>query len=111
MYHVFFERRPTRRPTQQPVRPQLPQLPSALYEQLTALLPDTEVNVHTANETYYNALFLGFEPQTNTVSLLVDRFYEDGGHTLTLDATTITAIDLPASMQSSSSTNLDDEVE
>ncbi|QIZ66948.1 hypothetical protein [Geobacillus subterraneus] len=100
MYHVFFDRRPTR-----------PRLPRALYEQLTALPPNTEVNVHTANETYYNALFLDFEPRTNTVSLLVDRFYEDGGRPLSLNATAITAIDLPASMRPASSTNVDDEEE
>ncbi len=68
MYHVFFNRRPTR-----------PRLPRALYEQLAALPLNTEVNVHTTNETHYNALFLGFEPRTNNVSLLVDRFYKDGG--------------------------------
>ncbi|WP_236930891.1 hypothetical protein [Geobacillus sp. JS12] len=68
MYHVFFNRRPTR-----------PRLPRALYEQLAALPLNTEVNVHTTNETHYNALFLGFEPRTNSVSLLVDRFYKDGG--------------------------------
>ncbi|PJW18424.1 hypothetical protein [Geobacillus sp. WSUCF-018B] len=100
MYRVFFERRPTR-----------PRLSRALYEQLTALPPNTEVNVHTANETYYNALFLDFEPQTNTVSLLVDRFYEDGGRPLSLNATAITAIDLPASMRSDSQKQLEDEEE
>lgn len=67
MYHVFFNRRPTR-----------PRLPRALYEQLAALPLNTEVNVHTTNETHYNALFLGFEPRTNSVSLLVDRFYKEG---------------------------------
>ncbi|RLQ06758.1 hypothetical protein D9547_10200, partial [Geobacillus stearothermophilus] len=51
MYRVFFERRPTR-----------PRLSRALYDQLTALPPNTEVNVHTVKETYYNAVFLGYEP-------------------------------------------------
>ncbi|AGT31172.1 hypothetical protein M493_04335 [Geobacillus genomosp. 3] len=100
MYHVFFDRRPARS-----------RLSHALYNQLTTLPPNTEVNVHTANETYYNALFLRFEPQTNTVSLLVDRFYEDGGRPLTLNAAAITAIDLPASMRPAPSTNSDDEDE
>ncbi|OPX04440.1 hypothetical protein [Geobacillus sp. LEMMY01] len=100
MYHVFFNRRPTR-----------PRLPRALYEQLAALPLNTEVNVHTANETHYNALFLGFEPRTNNVSLLVDRFYKDGGRSLAIDATTITAIDLPVSMRPASSADSDDEEE
>ncbi|MED4972086.1 hypothetical protein RA955_06835 [Geobacillus proteiniphilus] len=100
MYHVFFDRRPTR-----------PRLPHALYEQLTALPPNVEINVHTANETHYNALFLGFEPRTNNVSLLVDRFYKDEGRSLTIDAATITAIDLPVSMRPASSVDPDDEEE
>ncbi|MED5041259.1 hypothetical protein P9848_04335 [Geobacillus stearothermophilus] len=100
MYRVFFERRPTR-----------PRLSRALYDQLTALPPNTEVNVHTVKETYYNAVFLGFKPRTNTVSLLVDRFYEEGGHTLAINAAAITSIDLPASMRSDSQKQLEDEEE
>jgi len=100
MYHVFFDRRPARI-----------QLPRALYEQLISLPPNTEVNVHTTHGTYYNALFLDFDPRTNTVSLLVDRFYEGEGRSLAFDAATITAIDLPASMRSASSTIPDDEEE
>ncbi|MFC0298898.1 hypothetical protein [Geobacillus jurassicus] len=98
MYHVFFDRRP-------------PRLPRVLYEQLTTLPPNVEVNVHTANGTYYNALFLGFEPRTNNVSLLVDRFYKDGGRSLTIDAAAITSIDLPVSIRPTSSAGPDDEEE
>ncbi|NNU84735.1 hypothetical protein ETC05_13145 [Geobacillus sp. BMUD] len=100
MYHVFFDRRPTH-----------PRLSHALYEQLTALPPNVEINVHTTNETHYNALFLGFEPRTNSVSLLVDRFYKEGGRSLTIDAATITSIDLPASMRPTPSADTDEEEE
>ncbi|GAD13338.1 hypothetical protein GBL_1555 [Geobacillus kaustophilus GBlys] len=67
--------------------------------------------MHTTNETHYNALFLGFEPRTNSVSLLVDRFYKEGGRSLTIDAATITSIDLPASMRPAPSADTDEEEE
>ncbi|MED3665152.1 hypothetical protein [Geobacillus stearothermophilus] len=51
------------------------------------------------------------KPRTNTVSLLVDRFYEEGGRTLAINAAAIASIDLPASMRSDSQKQLEDEEE
>ncbi|WP_027408898.1 hypothetical protein [Anoxybacteroides tepidamans] len=104
MYRVFFHNRPLKKRANLMGRaaktfesPKPSETANSILSQLEALQPGTEINVHTDNETYYNALFQSFDQETGDVSLLIDRFYKDGGRVATLRGSDIVSIDFPAS--------------
>jgi hypothetical protein len=84
-----------------------------VYNMLSELQPGTEINVHTKEQTFYNAAFLALDHQTKKVSILTDRFYKDGNNLTTLDCSDITSIDIPVDslVAASNERSSDDEDE
>ncbi|HZG61450.1 MAG TPA: hypothetical protein VEY68_13425 [Anoxybacillus sp.] len=80
-----------------------------VYEILRNLEPETEVNVHVGEQTYYNAVFLAFDLNNNKASFLTDRFYKGGNRLTVLNISDITAIDLPMSTDKDESVDNEDE--
>ncbi|ANB57561.1 hypothetical protein GFC29_3660 [Anoxybacillus sp. B7M1] len=78
-------------------------------QQLVGLPPGTELNVHTAGQTYYNALFQSFNEQTEEVSLLIDPFYKDGGQIICVKSSDILSLDFPVSENKSHFADKEDE--
>ncbi|MCZ0756162.1 hypothetical protein [Anoxybacillus sp. J5B_2022] len=92
MYSVFVHTKPLKKKTSSTNR--------AIMLQLQQLLPGTEMNVHTAKQTYYNAIFQSFNPRKGTVTLLTDQFYPNDGKTITVHIEEITSLDTPSSARS-----------
>jgi hypothetical protein len=82
-----------------------------VYNMLSELQPGTEINVHTKEQTYYNAAFLALDHQTKKVSILTDRFYKKGNYLTILNSSDITSIDLPVDSLVAASRELDHEDE
>jgi hypothetical protein len=105
VYRVFIQKQPLKKRTLLTNRAE--KALEHIFSQLHSLLPGTEVNVHTANETYYNALFQSFNRKTKDVSLLIDPFYKHGGQTVTVNGNDIVSLDFPS--PHSSQTDEEDE--
>lgn len=66
---------------------------------LQSLPPGSEVNIHTADKSYYNAIFKKYYHRTNTALFLVDQFYSYGGIPVLIHCSKITSMDSPFTMQ------------
>ena len=66
---------------------------------LQSLSSGSEVNIHTNDKTYYNAIFKKFYPRTNTALFMTDQFYNYGGIPVLIQCRNITSMVLPFSMQ------------
>ncbi|WP_044748654.1 hypothetical protein [Bacillus alveayuensis] len=82
---------------------------NSVHEILRNLEPETEVNVHVGEQTYYNAVFLAFDMNNNQASFLTDRFYKNGNRLTVLNSNDITSIDLPVSANKGDSVDNEDE--
>jgi hypothetical protein len=82
---------------------------NSVHEILRNLDPETEVNVHAGEQTYYNAVFLSFDMNNNKASFLTDRFYKDGNRLIVLNSSDITSIELPTSTNQNKSVDNEDE--
>jgi len=69
------------------------------YEKLKGLKRGSEVNIHTKNRTFYNAIFLNMLTRTGLVIFLADPFYKSGQKFHTIYCNEITSLDLPVSIQ------------
>lgn len=98
MYRVFINNKPLKKKTNSSNSSL--NATNEIVLQLKVLQPGTEINIHTADQTYYNASFQSFDPKTGIVSLLIDQFYKDGGQVITVKSQDIVSIDLPASAHS-----------
>ena len=76
---------------------------------LSTIEPGTEVNVHTAEQTYYNAVFLAYDPSSQKASFLTDRYYKNGNRLVILHSDEITSIDLPVSANEQTLIDAEDE--
>ena len=62
---------------------------------LAKLAPGDEVNVHAGEKVYYEAAFESFDEQSGTASFLIDRFYKNGGESISFEIDEITGIEMP----------------
>ena len=70
------------------------------YRTILRSLPSgSEVNIHTDDKSYYNAIFKKLYPRTNTALFIVDQLYSFGGYPVLIHYSKITSMDLPFSMQ------------
>ncbi|WP_243385665.1 hypothetical protein [Bacillus kexueae] len=66
-----------------------------ISNQLKTVQKDTEVTIHTEDGSYYEASFQGFEEDTDTVNIEIDRFYPNGGKEITVNKKEILSIQTP----------------
>lgn len=69
------------------------------FDVLSALKQGSEVNVHTKDKTYYDAVFCELNLNKGIVILKLDQFYESGGYLTSIPVKEIISIDLPLSFQ------------
>ena len=66
---------------------------------LSALKSGAEVNVHTKDKTYYDAVFCELNLNKGMVILKLDQFYESGGYITDIRVNEIISMDLPLSFK------------
>lgn len=66
---------------------------------LRSLPSGSEVNIHTNDKSYYNAIFKKIYPRTSIALFMIDQFYSYGGFPILIHCSKISSMDLPFSMQ------------
>ena len=69
------------------------------FDILLNLKPGSEVNVHTDNKTFYNAIFCKVNPKKRIAYFFIDQFYEYGNFLTPISCDEINYMDLPINLE------------
>lgn len=67
------------------------------FDLLRTLKLGAELNVHTKDKTYYDAVFCKLNLQKGMVIVRLDSFYDSGGYLVEIPVNEIRSMDLPLS--------------